>query len=118
MVQIKQTENGDIDLSTGRLQWIDGNEMVLQHIKSRLNLFRGTFLPYPNAGVPYFAYVFGKKDKDLAAAIIKQIIQQTPGVSAITRFDYDFNSSTRELLIYFEAKTIYSRINSDLTIYI
>ena len=37
--------------------------MVLQHIKSRLNLFRGTFLPYPNAGVPYFAYVFGKKIK-------------------------------------------------------
>lgn len=118
MVQIKQTSDGDIDLSTGRLQWVDGNDMVLQHIKSRINLFRGTFPIYPEAGVPYFTYVFGKKDKELASAIIKQTIEQTPGVSAVTRFEYTFNNTTRELSIYFEARTIYSEITSDLTIFI
>ena len=116
MVQVKQTDDGDIDLSAGYLQWVEEEEEVRQHIISRINFIKGSFALNEDAGLPYMKYVLGKKDYHFAASIIKKWIQETPGVNSILEFDYDFSSTTRDLAINFKVNTIYGDIINGVTI--
>ena len=111
--QILLDDSGDIDLSTGQIQWIDGSDAIIQHIKSRLNFAVGNFIIYPESGMPYFLYVFGSKNKNLASNVLKQRILDTPGVKAISDFYFDFNNTKRILKLSFKLTTIYGNTKVD-----
>ena len=106
-LQVKLTSDGDIDLTTGMPVWIDGVDAILQHIQSRLSFAVGNFSIYAEAGMDYFRYVLGKKNKYIAAEAIKDRILKTPGVKSVIEFSYDFNNQTRVLSISFKINTIY-----------
>lgn len=114
MINLKLTDDGDIDLSNGYITWIDGNESVLQHIKTRLAFSLGQFSIHPNAGTPYLQSILGKKNKNIASGVLKDIIIETPDVKEITEFDYTFNSQSRELEINIVLKTEFGDLTDNM----
>lgn len=114
-LQLKITENGDgygdLNIDSGGVQWISGNDSIIQHIKSRLSFQLGTFEIYPESGTDYFAYVLGNKNKKLASEIIKRVILETPDVKSLIEFNYDWDNKSRNLTITFRFNSLYGTSN-------
>lgn len=116
MLSVKLTSDGDIDFSKGYLQWVEGIESVIQHVRSRLNFAKNTFYVFPNEGLPYLQNVLSQKDVKLAVETIKNTILKTPDVNELLSLDYDFNSRTRTLSINYKINTIYGSGNDTINI--
>lgn len=108
--------NNDIIIGAdGSLKLVSDGAEVVQHIRSRLQFFKGEWFLDTNAGVPYFEEIF-TKPVNLAniESIFKTKILETPGVSKLTEFTMDYESgANRELVIRFSAETIYGYIDRE-----
>ena len=118
MLNLKTTTDGDIDFSNGYISFIDGNESVLAHIKSRLSFAKGQFIIYPESGVPYFQFILGTKNITVASELIKNIIKDTPDVLLIQEFKYEFDNSQRNLQLTFKIKTVFGEISDNVNLLI
>lgn len=101
----------DLILQDNDLVMVNGAEMVRQNISIKLKLFAGEWFLDTEFGTPYLASILGKQIS-LAAAVaaLKASILAVDGVQTITRFDYTFNRSARNLNVDFDVQTPYGLI--------
>ena len=96
----------DLKLVNNDLYFLDGAERVRQHLAIKLKLWAGEWFLDTEFGTPYLASILGK-NISLATAIaaMKASILEVDGVQTITRFDYVFNRSARDLEVSFDVQT-------------
>jgi len=84
MKDLKLDTFGELDLSSGDLQFVTGADAVAQHLRIRLRFFLGEWFLDTRVGIPYFS-VFFIKQPNLAAieAIYRRAIQTVPGVDSL-----------------------------------
>ncbi len=114
VVCMKLTETGDLDFSSGHGSWIIEEEGVAQHVKIRLNMFRGEWFLDSSEGTPYREYIVGLKDLELAKLVIKKRIESTPNIlKPLSILDVDLNTKSRKMNVSFEGRTIFGDIDLD-----
>lgn len=102
----------DVLIQDNDLVFLDGAERVRQHIDVKLRLFAGEWFLDTEFGTPYLASILGKQIS-LAAAVaaLKASILEVDGVQTITRFDYTFNRSARDLDVSFDVLTPFGNLS-------
>lgn len=102
----------DLILQDNDLVMVNGAEMVRQNISIKLKLFAGEWFLDTEFGTPYLASILGKQIS-LAAAVaaLKASILAVDGVQTITRFDYTFNRSARDLDVSFDVLTPFGNLS-------
>lgn len=99
----------------GNLKLISDGAEVTQHIRTRLQFFRGEWYLDTESGVPYFEEIF-TKPVNLAniESIFKSKILETPGVEKLTEFYMNYEGgSSRLLIVSFSAETSYGYIDKE-----
>lgn len=112
-MDLRLTDEGDMFLEDGFLEFVIGQEAIGQHISQRLQTWLGE-TPYDlGAGVPYLQVIFASRNPNLAAVrfIIEAIILGTPGVISVVGFETVLNNETRELSITGTATTIEGNVD-------
>lgn len=100
------TETNDIELVGGDLSLTEGKSAVAQHIKQRLQLLFGEHYLDTRVGVPYREQIIRKNpDLQVADAILKQTIIDTPGVVQLKSFTLGLDSANRIMNVSFSAIT-------------
>jgi hypothetical protein len=96
----------------------DNADHLAQKLRSKLQLVQGESQLDVTAGIAYFTDIFVKPvNLPGVASIFKSEIINTEGVNELLRFDYDLDTTQRELTIGFSINTIYGDLNiNNLTI--
>ena len=107
MADLKLDENGDLEIGPdGDLIIVTGIDAIRQHLRIRLQFFRGEWFLDTRLGIPYFEEVLIKApDLNVVQSLLREAIRETPGVISITSFDLDFDGVTRKLSLDFRALT-------------
>lgn len=106
MLNFALNENHDIYADKGTIAIVTDIDEIVQHIKTRLQLFLGEWFLDIEAGVPWFQEIFVKPAKlNEIEVIIKNEILQTEGVNELLEFDLSFDSATRIFNIQFTCNT-------------
>ena len=107
---------GDLDLSTGDLQFVTGADAVAQHLLIRLRFYRAEWFLDTRVGIPYYSQIL-VKNPNLAAirTTYRQAILSTPGVETLERMDLEFDAATRELALDFSAKLLGETVARDFS---
>ena len=93
------------DLVVGSLT-IDGEEATDQEIKTRLLFFKAESFTDRNEGVPWYQEILVKGgDLGRVRAIVRATIASVPAVVDVPVVDLTLDAETRELSIYFEARS-------------
>ncbi len=94
----------DIELSNERMTLVDGNEAIAQHLRVRLQFFLGEWFLDISEGIPFFREVFTKiTSQTVVRSIFRQVIVETPGISQVSEFNFQYNPLTREANLQFDA---------------
>jgi hypothetical protein len=102
-----QLTGGDLTFdSAGNLLFVDGDTEIAQMVQVNLQFFRGEWELDPDAGTPYYPRILGAKPLNLALieSIMRESILTSPGVEEITKFELDYNVSTRRLSLDFAVR--------------
>jgi hypothetical protein len=78
-----------------------------QAVKTRLELFQGEWFLDNSVGTPYLTNVLGKHSQQMADAAIKDVVNNTQGITAISQFVSAMNSQTRYYSVQMVVQTIY-----------
>lgn len=107
MADLKLDANGDLEIGAdGDLIIVTGIDAIRQHLLIRLQFFRGEWFLDTRLGIPYFEEVLVKApDLNVVQSLLREVIDETPGVIAISSFELDFDGVTRSLSLDFEALT-------------
>lgn len=116
VVEVLATENGDIIVSeggaallafqsnndltldeTGNLRMVYDAEAVGEHARQRLMFFKGEWFLDAGVGVDWFGQVLGfaQSRMQVAEAIVKKVILQTPGVTALEGVSTTYDRAVR-----------------------
>lgn len=107
--------NNDLIFERGSIKLVDEGAQLVQHVRSRLLMYRGEWFLDTNAGVPYLEEIF-TKPVNLAniESIFKGIILNTEGVLRLLSFSMTYDGgSERRLNVFFSAESIYGVINNE-----
>jgi hypothetical protein len=105
-VDIKLTNTGDIDFSTGDLVLLDGADAIVQHLKIRFRFFLGEWFLDPRIGIPYFEQILVKNpDTNIVRSTFREVIIKTPGIANLQSLVLDYDGPTRVLSVSFIATT-------------
>ena len=102
IISLSILPHNDIHLDeTGNLVMAHGVEAIGQHIRQRLMFWKNEWFLDLDAGVDWRADVFSVRpdQKDLADAIIKARIVETPGVVSIEEYSSSYNRTSRGLVV-------------------
>ncbi|CAB4197931.1 hypothetical protein UFOVP1309_42 [uncultured Caudovirales phage] len=101
----------DLVIQNNDLMLLDGAERVRQQLAIKLKLWTGEWFLDTEFGTPYLSDILGKQIS-LAGSVaaLKASIMAVDGVQTITRFEYTFNRSTRNLDMQFDVQTPYGII--------
>ena len=107
MADLKLDADGDLEIGPdGDLIIITGIDAIAQHLRIRLQFFRGEWFLDTRLGIPYFEEVLIKSpDLNVVQSLLREAIRETPGVISITSFELDFDGVTRKLSLNFDALT-------------
>lgn len=103
---------GDLDVSTGTPQFIDGIDYCRQKIRQRLLLLRGEWFADTRKGFPLLQIVLVKNpDMQLVKSTYRREILAVPGVVALRSLDLQYDRSARTLTgnfvaVYSDGRTI------------
>jgi len=102
----------DLVLIDNDLVMLDGAERVRQHLAIKLKLWVGEWFLDTEFGTPYLSDILGKQIS-LAGSVaaLKKSILDVDGAQSITRFEFDFNRSARNLDVNFDVQTPYGNLN-------
>lgn len=101
-------DGNDLAIVNNTITMIDGAERVRQHLQIKLKLWAGEWFMDTEFGTPYLTDILGKQiSLGASVAALKKSILGVDGVQTITRFDYQFNRSTRSLSVDFDVLTPY-----------
>jgi len=93
-------------IETQDLGVVNGIDAIEQHLKQRLQFFRGEYGYDLTRGIPYHDEFFKKRPNPVVIdSILKNVILTTPGITELLKFELEIENSTRELNIIFKANT-------------
>lgn len=99
-MDVKLTPTGDVDLSTGDYQLIEGTEERAQQVARNLKTWLGEVFVDSRIGMPWRRDVFKRPASlSLIKARIRQMVLATDGVAAVLAIQLDFDSASRNLAI-------------------
>lgn len=105
-MDIKLDLTGDLDVTNGEVTLTDGTEAIAQDMTIRLKTFLGEWFLDQRIGLPYFQSILIKNPNlPVIQTIFRQAILETTGIVDISDFEFNFDTSVRQLSISFEAKT-------------
>ena len=113
----RMTDESDLVISSGTLSVVTGSEEVRQRVLIALrHYWQEYFLNVP-AGLPWYEFILGSKDKQTVDALLRAAILAVPGVDSIVNFQvvYPSNSTPRQLEVYADIETIYGIISVQST---
>lgn len=88
------------------LATISGIDAIEQHLRQRLQFFRGEYKHDLTRGIPYHDEFFKKNPNPIVMdSILKDVILETPGVIELLSFQLDLDESTRILSVTFKVDT-------------
>ncbi len=113
MSQLKQNDDGDIDVTNNKFSLVDQREEVRQRLIQNLKTFFQEWFLDKGIGVPYHQVILQKGTPvSVIEATFKNEILQTKDVVNLTKFDpIDFDTGLRKLNINFEVMTVYGSIS-------
>lgn len=112
MIDLKLNKQGDLDLLSSDLYWVDGAERVKQQLEIKLKLWQGEWFLNTEFGTPYLSRILGKQiTLNGALAALKASIYEVNGVSDIEGFTYDFDRHNRQLNLNFSVVTPYGLVD-------
>ena len=80
---------------------------VTQKLKIRLNMFLGEWYLNINKGIPYFEEILVKDPNlNFIEDLLKTEIVSIPEIDILEKFEIEYDSLTRELIITFIVRTI------------
>lgn len=95
-----------------------GSSVILQRVKFRLSTFLGEWVLDTEVGLPFHTWLQQKPpDTEAIGARIRSEILDTPGVSAITRFEAEFLEDELRLVFRVALTVEESETAYDLEIY-
>ena len=107
--------NGDIAIENNNLVLIDGEDSLLQRIRSNILFFRGEWFADRTRGVPWFQDVFVKNpNPSVLNAIFGDVIRGVQGVRSLDLLTFDLDSETRQLTIQFQVSTDDDTLTGDV----
>lgn len=94
MSDIKLQNNGDIDLTEGRLSLLTTEqELTRQRLLINLKTYRGEWYLDLSEGIPYFQRILQRGSKTVADTIFKSAINDDDNVLSINSFTSTLNSA-------------------------
>jgi hypothetical protein len=102
----------DLSLDTGgRLEYLSGDDAVVQEISTRLKFLRGEAFTDLREGVPWYQEIL-RKGLDLARvrSIIRQTIASVPAVLDVPSVEIDLERETRTATIRWTARVASGRV--------
>lgn len=105
-------ENGDFTIGNEHA-YIEGADAVRQAVLTRLRLLVYEWWEDIEDGVPYWQKIIASRDVKAAQQIIRERIQQTPGVLSILSFDPEWNNENRTLTIRAAIQSSYGAFRID-----
>ena len=106
-----QQGNWDLVLRAGDLAVLDGHAQTTQHIRQRILAFQGEWFLDLSEGLPWLQDILGKpQDVVLVEALLKERIQGSPEVEALTAFELTGADAERTLRIDFTVRLAGGRI--------
>lgn len=102
----------DLHLENNTLVLVeDEAESFAQHLRIRLQFFRGEWFLDTRLGVPYLQRIFAKGvTSNLMRAVFSRVILGTPGCAALESLTVAFNRATREATLTFVARLESGRV--------
>lgn len=103
-MDIKLDASGDIDVTTGDLQLLGGQEATSQELRIRLRTFLGEWFADTRIGIPYFESILVKNPDSAAVQnFFREAILQTPGVVQLQGLTTAYDGPSRTLSVTFVA---------------
>lgn len=98
----------DLHLTDGQITFPpDQVAAIVQHIRTRLEFFRGEWFLDLREGLPYYQEILVKNPAlGRVRALFRATIMETPGVVLVDRLDLSLNRSTRVLTVNFRATLV------------
>lgn len=95
---------GDLDLTGGDLNIVDGVDAIAQHVRIRLRTFLGEWFLDQRIGVPYYQQILVKNPAtNTVRRILQEVVATTPGIVSVDDFSTDYDGPTRVLSVRFTA---------------
>ncbi len=106
MSSLQLDDNGDLEITNNSLTLTDGVGAIEQHLLVKFRLFLGEWFLDTSLGVPYYSDILIKNPSFVVVSeILKNVILETSGVLSLQKFEFDFDSATREATLTFKALT-------------
>lgn len=97
---------GDLAISNGRVQLVEGVDAVAQKLRMRLRLWQGEWHRDRRIGVPFQRFLGQKGAAPIAEATLRRAISTCPGVRALVEFSFTLDRSARAASVSFRATSI------------
>lgn len=99
MIYRKLTAEGDYTFGHGASNFFSGVEAIAQAVKTRLDLYQGTFWRDLSDGLPMFQQILGSSGSEQHRSAVDQIIVQrvreTQGVTQVLGINSTWDPQTR-----------------------
>ena len=101
-MDLKLSSTGDIDITGGVITLATGVDAIAQDVRGRLLFFLGEWFLDTRLGVDWFGKVLVKRPTEsIVHAMLRDVIEHTPGIKQITDFNFTFDAATRKLTLDF-----------------
>jgi HSP20 family molecular chaperone IbpA len=88
----------DLHLVDGKLSFVEDEEAIAQHLRIRLQFFRGEWFADEREGVPWFEEILTKPSNlPLVRSILRKVVVDTPGISDVQDLSISLDRQTRTL---------------------
>ncbi len=96
MSSLKLDNTGDIDVTNNEVTLTEGLDAIRQHLQCRYRTFLGEWFLDTSIGVPYYQEILTKQPTfQLVQSVLKAVALETPGVTDLTEFTFDYDPVKR-----------------------
>jgi hypothetical protein len=104
-MNLKLTNTGDLDFSSGNLGLVTGAAEVAQKLRVRYRFFLGEWYLDTRIGVPWFQVIFADgTPEELIRSKLMKVAMTCPGVAEVSEFTVARNRALRSLSVAFQAR--------------
>ena len=113
---LKLTSEGDLDFSSGSLEWTEGALAIAQSLRTRLSLFQGEYDLDLDEGLPYFQALLVKNpNPEIVRQAFRERIVATPGVLEVGRLALSLDAPSRTASVSFTVSTDVGELSAALS---